>query len=187
MSNMLPKLKSVYRSRAFKALAIVLSLLVATTGAYYIIYYNPLNQQYVELNTDLQRLRVQLLSLKSLNNASENLQSLLVNVEKINQKLSYPVDSIQLNKFILELSKRNKIRINRQKHSEISRSEKRKIFKQDLNIQGNYHQIRDFINNIYQLPSLTVIESASFQKKSTADRTLSVTITLLTYQSKGAG
>ena len=175
-------IKSAFRNRTLKKLLIITTVLLLLAAFSHIFYYQPQIDNIQKLNEQINNLQIQLLSLKSLNDSSSNLQSLTVNVQRINQKLNYAVDTLKLSKLIHGLSKNHGVKIIRQTNSESEDSGKSKILKQTLAVEGNYRQLRAFIDGIYQLPSMTVIQQASILKKSGKNNQLSSSLLLLTFQ-----
>ncbi|MCW8957140.1 MAG: type 4a pilus biogenesis protein PilO [Gammaproteobacteria bacterium] len=146
-----------------------------------ILYFGPQRDRHQQLHNQVDGLRQQLLSLKLLNDPAKNLLSLTQNVQQINNKLNYHVDTFRLSKLILDLSKQHGLRIIRQTNSEDEGNGEWKALKQSLSIEGSYRQIRAFIDGIYQLPTMTIIQQASLQKKSDDKRQLTGSLLLLTY------
>lgn len=174
-------IKSAFRNRSIKRLTLLLMLMILLVILSDILYFGPQRDKYQNLQNKLIDLRHQLLSLKSLNDPANDLKSLTHNVQMINNKLNYSVDTLKLSKLILDLSKKHDLRIIRQINSEDDGNGNWKTLKQSLSIEGSYRQIRAFIDGIYQLPSMTIIQEVSLQKKSDAKRQLTGSLLLLTY------
>lgn len=158
---------------------LMLMLLLVTFSD--VLYFGPQRDQYYQLQNQLNDLRAQLMSLKSLNDPGNNLESLNHNVAQINSKLIFAADSLKLSKLMLELSKQHGVQIIRQSNSEDT-SASGLILKQSLSVEGSYRQIRGFIDGIYRLPSMTIIQQLRLQKKSGNKKLLTGSLLLLTYQ-----
>lgn len=174
-------IKSAFRNRTLKKLLIITAMLLLLAAFSHVFYYQPHIDNIRKSHEQINNLQIQLLSLKSLNDPSNNLQSLTMNVQRINKKLNYTVDTLKLSKLIHGLSKNHGVKIIRQTNSEGEGRDKGKTLKQTLAIEGNYRQLRAFIDGIYQLPSMTVIQEASILKKSGKNKQLTGSLLLLTF------
>lgn len=175
-------IKPTFRNRALKRLLII-TVALSLIGVFsHIFYYQPQLNSHQELHNQVDILQYQLLSLKLLNNSSNNLQALTINIQQINKKLNSRVDTLRLSKLIHNLSKDHGIKIIRQTNAASEPRGEWKTLKQTLAIEGNYRQLRAFIDGIYQLPTMTIIQEASFQKKSGNNNQLTGSLLLLTFQ-----
>lgn len=174
-------IKLAFRNRSIKRLALLLIVTILFVVISYLFYFGPQQNMFRQLQSQVNDMRQQLISLKALNDPGNNLQSLSYNVQQINDKLNYTVQSLKLNKLILDLSKNHGVRIIRQTNSEDGEKGGWQILKQSLSIEGNYRQIRAFIDGIYQLPSLTLIQELNLQKKTELNKQLAGSLLLLTY------
>ena len=178
------KITSALKNRGLKKLLMVtiaLSIVAVFTHFY---YYKPQLDQQIKLDDQVDELKNQLLSLKSLNNPGVNVQALAINAQQINQKLNYTVDSLKLSKLIHKLSKQHNIKIIRQTNTDGIEKDDWLSLKQTLAIEGSYRQLRAFIEGIYQLPSMTIIQQAVIQKKSNSQKQLTGSLQLLTFQNR---
>ena len=174
-------IKPAFRNRSIKRLSLLFMVTILLVVMGYLFYFAPQRNMYQQLQDQVRDMRQQLLSLKALNDPGNNLQSLTYNVRQINNKLNYTVQSLKLNKLIIDLSKNHGVRIIRQTNSEDDDMGEWKIIKQSLSIEGNYRQIRAFIDGIYQLPSMTIIQELNLQKKSELNKQLMGSLLILTY------
>jgi len=172
------------RNRRLKKLLIVTVVLLIVAVFNHIYYYKPQLDTHIQLNHQINDLKNQLLSLKSLNDPGINVQALAINAQQINQKLNYAVDSLKLSKLIHKLSKQHDIKIIRQTNSAGIEQGKWLSLKQTLAIEGGYRQLRAFIEGIYQLPSMTIIQEAVIQKKPNGRKQLTGSLQLLTFQNR---
>lgn len=175
------------RAGALKKLMAMSLVLLLLSFSIFVFYYQPVSNHYSQLQTHVKDLRTQLLSLRNMSSSAADLQALRINVNKLSDKLNFSTDLLTLSKHIHELSKQSGAQIIRQTNHTQQQDENnpRTVFKQILDLEGSYGQLKQFIYGIYDLPSMTLIQESVIEKKAGHTRQLKASLVLISYQTTG--
>lgn len=168
------------RQPVLRWISLVTLALLLTNTVVFILLLQPRAEHRYQLDQELAELRNELSTLTTLGRRASELDGLSENVRLLKQKLAQPASVISVNRLIQQVSGRHSIKILRQANQQ-EQDEGRVVIRQSLVVEGRYKELRKFIDDLYHLPTLSVIEKAEIQKHRRSKDLLSTNILLTTY------